>query len=74
MTKLFALPSLYRQGDLQRANLYEADIAALLQAAPRPTPGLLAELRPHLLTSDIKELAKILDEIAARRERFRESR
>lgn len=72
LLKLFALPSLYRQGQIQRANLYESDLAALiLGTGIRPEP-LLEQLSSHLPASDIKELRGILSEIERRRDRFRE--
>lgn len=70
LLKLFALPSLYRQGDLQRANLYEADLAALIFAT-RPEMGpFFARLAPHVSNADLNELRKIVAEIEHRRTRF----
>jgi hypothetical protein len=71
LLKLFALPSLYRQGQIQRANLYEADVAALLLATPADPEPLLEQLSPHVSTSDLRELRNILAEIEQRRDRFR---
>ncbi len=71
LLKLFALPSLYRQGQIQRANLYEADVAALLLATPADPEPLLAQLSPHVSASDLRELRNILAEIGQRRDRFR---
>ena len=44
LLKLYALPSLYRQSELRRANLYEADLAALLLAAHPTMEPLFQEL------------------------------
>jgi hypothetical protein len=71
LLKLFALPSLYRQGQVQRANLYEADVAALLLAAPVDTNALLEQVSPHVSASDLRELRGIVAEIEQRRDRFR---
>lgn len=70
LLKLYALPSLYRQGDFTRVNLYEADIAALLRAY-RPGIGLLlSELGADLSATDLRSLRQIVGEIEARIERF----
>lgn len=71
LLKLFALPSLYRQGQIQRANLYEADVAALLLAKPMDPEPLLEQLSPHVADFDLRELRNILAEINQRRDRFR---
>lgn len=70
LLKLFALPSLYRQGDFARVNLYESDIAALLQAYQPDMPLLLAELSHHLSATDMAALNDILADIKSRLERF----
>lgn len=70
LLKLYALPSLYRQGDIQRANLYESDITALLFAVhPRLEP-LFEELSAHVSANDLIELRKIVAEAQAREKRF----
>ncbi len=63
LLKLFALPSLYRQGQAARAALYESDIAQLLVAAPIPDASLLDALRPHFMGSDINALAGVLCDV-----------
>lgn len=70
LLKLFALPSLYRQGDIQRANLYEADLAALIFATRPEMGAFIAQLAPHVSGSDLNELQKIVAEIENRRTRF----
>ena len=69
LLKLFALPSLYRQGRIERADLYENDIRMLLRAHPQPTGSLLDTLTAHMPASDINALRKILDEITTRLEK-----
>lgn len=64
--KLFALPSLYRQGQTARAALYESDITLLLLAAPVSDTSLLEALRPHMIESDIHALANVLKDVRAR--------
>jgi hypothetical protein len=67
LLKLYALPSLYRQGNLVRAALYEADIFGLQQGATIDDEWLLATLSDHLAAHDIDELRKILQEQRERR-------
>jgi hypothetical protein len=70
LLKLYALPSLYRQGDFTRVNLYEADIAALLREYKPEIEPLLAELGADLSATDLKSLRQIVGDIQARIERF----
>jgi hypothetical protein len=66
LLKLYALPSLYHQGDLQRAALYEADITMLAQRYRTALNPLLEILRPRLERGQFQELAAIVQEIEAR--------
>ncbi len=66
LLKLFALPTLYRQGNLSKARIYENDIASLIEHSNPPLPQLIDTLRPHLLASDVTELAGVVDEIQER--------
>lgn len=70
LLKLYALPSLYRQGQFARVGLYENDIAILLQAYSPPMEPLLAQLKPHLSGRDLKSVQDILREIQERIRRF----
>lgn len=63
LLKLFALPSLYRQGNTRRAAIYETDILQLLLLQPHDTEHLLNTLVPHMPPSDINALRTILHEI-----------
>jgi len=74
LLKLFALPSLYRQGRLTRAGIYESDIAALIYEYDPDIEPILNALRPHLLDTDLGELRTIVREIRRRPERFGERR
>lgn len=70
LLKLFALPSLYRQGDTVRATIYEADIRHLLdQQAVDPGP-LLDALLKIMPPTDIDELRRIVRDIQAGMRRF----
>jgi hypothetical protein len=67
LLKLYALPSLYRQGNLARAALYETDIFMLLQDVTVDEEHLLAILSEHLAPHDVDELRRILREQRERR-------
>lgn len=75
MLKLFALPSLYRQGRFEKVDIYQNDVLRLIREHHPATAPLMQELSRHLLPSDIVELEKILkqieDEIAQSQQRFR---
>jgi hypothetical protein len=70
LLKLYALPSLYRQGQFDRVSVYESDIASLLHRHRCAIEPLLGRLQPHLLASDLRELRGILHDIQARIARF----
>lgn len=68
--KLYALPSLYRQGNFARVALYEGDIATLMHDYRPPIEPLFEELKEHLSATDLASLRKIVGEIQERIERF----
>ena len=68
--KLYALPSLYRQGKFDRASIYENDILLLLLNYKVDLLPLLKLLSKHLLESDLEERKEILGDIQARIKRF----
>jgi len=70
LLKLYALPSLYRQGLFDRVSVYEGDIASLLQRHRCEMEPLLQRLHPHLEEGDRHELRVIVDDIQARIARF----
>jgi hypothetical protein len=72
LLKLYALPSLYRQGNFTRVGLYENDIATLMYAHKPSSQPLLEELRFHLGDSDMKQVQQIAGEIQQRISRFEE--
>ncbi len=76
LLKLFALPSLYRQGHFDRVRTYQKDIADLLERYQTDTVPLLEEIALHVLPSELDELQKIVaqiqQEMIASRQRFRQ--
>ncbi len=72
--KLYALPSLYRQGNFARVGLYENDIATLMQGYQPPLEPLFAELKDHLSPNDLAAVRDIVAELRQRIERFQRGR
>jgi predicted nucleotidyltransferase len=73
LLKLYALPSLYRQGNFAKVGLFENDIAMLLHYYHPAVAPLLTKLTKYLGESDMAELRQIVEEIEQRIERFRKS-
>ena len=73
LLKLFALPSLYRQGSFERVAIYEADIATLVNAFNSKMEPLLKELGKHLNEIDMKSARSIISDIESRIQRFRKA-
>lgn len=71
LLKLYALPSLYRQGNFARVGLYENDLATLIHDYQPDIEPLFAELGPHLSEADMGEVRNITGEIQQRIDRFR---
>jgi len=71
LLKLYALPSLYRQGQIERADLYETDILQLLRLTPVSDEALLDQLEAHLSTTDLKALGEVLRDVRDRLGRVR---
>ena len=74
LLKLYALPSLYRQGSFARVGIYENDIATLLHDYAVDVDGLYAELSAHLSARDLVEVRTIVAEIQQRITRFQQPR
>jgi len=74
LLKLFALPSLYRQGSFERVGIYENDIATLMNAFNPKMEPLFKELNKHLNKEDMVEAQKIISDIETRIERFRKTK
>jgi len=73
LLKLFALPSLYRQGSFERVGIYENDIAALMYTFKPQMEPLFAKLKKHLNTTDMDEAHRIIADVETRIQRFRKS-
>ena len=74
LLKLFALPSLYRQGSFERVGIYENDVAALMYAFKPDMESLLTELSKHFNETDMAEARKIVADVEARIQRFRKAK
>jgi hypothetical protein len=72
LLKLYALPSLYREGNFTRVGLYENDVATLLHAHHPPIDPLLIELSRYLSETDMTQVTQIVNEIQQRLSRFEE--
>ena len=71
LLKLYALPSLYRQGNFARVGIYENDIATLLHDYEPDVNALLSELLNFVSESDLAEIKNILADIQKRIKRFK---
>ncbi len=71
LLKLYALPSLYRQGNFTRVGLYENDIATLLHYYKPDMAILLDKLAAYVNESDLAEIRGIIADIQNRIQRFR---
>ena len=70
LLKLYALPSLYKQGDFSRVGIYENDIATLLHYYQTDIPSLLIELSGYMNENDLTEIKNILVDVQDRIKRF----
>ena len=66
LLKLYALPSLYRQGDFTRVGLYENDVATLLHAYRPNVAALLDDLAQFVSPADLIEIRAIVTELQGR--------
>ena len=71
LLKLYALPSLYRQGNYSRVGIYENDIATLLHYYPPDVASLLSELSKYVNETDLSEIKSVLSDIQNRIKRFK---
>lgn len=71
LLKLYALPSLYRQGNFARVGIYENDIATLIHYYMPEIAPLIAELAAFVDASDLAEIRNIVMEIQNRVDRFK---
>ncbi len=70
LLKLYALPSLYRQGNFAKVGIYENDVATLIFYHQPDMNRLTSELEPFLNRSDFSEILNIVKEIENRLSRF----
>ena len=71
LLKLYALPSLYRQGKFERVALYESDIARLMNQYEPDLRPIWEKLPRHMSESDMQEIKEIVADIEKRIARFR---
>lgn len=72
LLKLYALPSLYRQGDFARAGLYENDIATLMYYHKPDIDLIQQELRQYIGDSDASAIKDTVADINKRIARFQQ--
>jgi 3',5'-cyclic AMP phosphodiesterase CpdA len=66
LLKMFALPSVYRQGNFAKVRTYEKDIADLVDRDRVPIEPMLSVLSKYMLASDLNEVRKIAGDIQHR--------
>jgi HPt (histidine-containing phosphotransfer) domain-containing protein len=71
LLKLYALPSLYREGNFARVGIYENDIATLLHYYQSDMPSLLSELSKYVNENDFAEIKSVVSDIQNRIKRFK---
>jgi len=71
LLKLYALPSLYRQGSFARVGIYENDIATLIHYYQPDMSSLLIELSKYVNEDDLSEIKGVVSDIQKRIERFK---
>lgn len=71
LLKLYALPSLYRQGNFARVGIYENDIATLLHYYQPDMSSLLNELSPYVNENDFAEIKGVVSDVQNRIKRFK---
>jgi hypothetical protein len=71
LLKLYALPSLYRQGNFARVGIYENDIATLLHDYQPDVALLLRELSNFVNENELVEIEGVITDIQNRIKRFK---
>src|SRR5574339_537973 len=71
LLKLYALPSLYRQGNFARVGIYENDIATLLHDYQPDLLALLNDLSHYINENDLTEIKGVISDIQNRIQRFK---
>jgi hypothetical protein len=70
LLKLYALPSLYRQGKFDKVSIYETDILLLLLRHEVDMSKLLKILAGYVLASEMQEVNQVVVDIRQRMKRF----
>lgn len=70
LLKLYALPSLYRQGNFARVGICETDIATLIHDHRPALEPLFGELAHHLSEPDVVAVRDVVADIQRRIDRF----
>lgn len=70
LLKLYAVPSLYRQGNFARVGIYENDIATLIHYYKPDVVKLLEEISSYVGESDFLEIENVVSDIQQRIKRF----
>ena len=73
LLKLFALPSLYRQGSFERVGIYENDLGVLIYNFHPDMEPIFKELSGYLNDTDMIEARQIIEDIEARIRKFRKA-
>jgi hypothetical protein len=71
LLKLYALPSLYREGNFARVGIYENDIATLIHYYQPDMTSLLSELSKYVNENDLAEIKSVVSDIQNRIKRFK---
>jgi hypothetical protein len=70
LLKLYAVPSLYCQGQFDKVSIYESDITLLLLRYPVDIDALATLLNRYVLATNLSELEQIVSDIQARLAKF----
>ncbi|PDV97536.1 hypothetical protein [Candidatus Chloroploca asiatica] len=74
LLKLYALPSLYRQGDFVRVGLYENDVATLMFYHNPNMQEISVELTPYVSNQDLTAIQDIILDLTQRISRFQRNK
>jgi hypothetical protein len=74
LLKLYALPSLYRQGDFTRVGLYENDVATLMFYHSPDMQAIGTELAPFVSDQDLSAIQDIIIDLTQRISRFQRNK
>jgi hypothetical protein len=70
LLKLYALPSLYRQGDFSRVGIYENDVATLMFYHKPNMAKLVEELKLFVSEQELAAIEDIIRDLEQRLKRF----